>query len=188
MKEEILLIIIASILCLGVAAIIFKALLNLIPKEFKYAKVSKIIYCIVYWGLFIGMINIPIISYEIYELVPFEDGQYIQLTMETDGSGSAVFQYQENGTTKPRYVHFLPYNRGYFFDFEEKISEIIVEESDNVYRIAEDGLHSGANKILTRVEKWSLFKAITASSTETWIANISKDEVQSIADSMWPTK
>lgn len=188
MKEEILLIIIAFTLCLGVAIIIFKALLNLIPKEFKYAKVSKIIYCIVYWGLFIGMINIPLTSYEFYELVPFEDGQYIQLTMEEDASGSAIFQYKENGTTTHRYVHFLPYDRGYFFDSEETINQVTIKDDNDYYLIVGDGLPSGMDKTLTRVESWSLFKAITASSTENWIINVSKDEVLSIADSIWPIK
>lgn len=188
MKEEILLIIIAFTLCLGVAIIIFKALLNLIPKKFKYAKILTIVSCILYWGFFIVVVNIPITSYEFYELVPFEDGQYIQLTMEEDASGSAIFQYKENGTTTYRYVRILPYDRGYFFDAEETINQVTIKDDNDYYLIVGDGLPSGIDKTLTRTEVWSLFSAITASSTEGWIINVSKDEVLSIADSIWPIK
>ena len=186
MRESILINIITIAVCLCAAVLLFKLIIKAIPNGFKYAKLTKSVLSVVYWILFVLAINIPIESWEYYNVVPFENGEYVQLHYSEHFNDFLVFNYEEDGVIHSRYFYLKPgYQTGFGSSYDEEGVENITDVSfghtepiDIFYQF--EKYEIGNSTTITVLESASLLGSLFNRTTEYWRINTPTTEVQRI--------
>lgn len=186
MRESILINLIAIATCLCAAILLFKLIFKAIPNGFKYAKLTKSVLSVIYWMLFILALNIPIESREYYNVVPFENGEYVQLHYSEHFDDYFVFNYEEAGVIHSRYFYLKPgYQTGWDSLYNDENVENITgvsfghtEPVSMFYKFEESEV--GNSTAITVFKSASLLQGLFNLTSEYWKINTPITEVQRI--------
>ena len=143
--------------CFGVALLLFKIILDLIPKKIKWSLYIKTGYGVVYWLLFLFLLNIPTTTIHYYNLVPFEGGKYYHLyEQEEYDLKSIVFQYEKDGVVMPYYLTSVSYTIA-----NDDNDIFINEEEGDAFRLSKMSNNDFINHpVIIVTENSSLLKSL----------------------------
>lgn len=189
MKSEILLTIMTIAVCLMAAISLLKLILGMISSEFKYAKITKTIVSGVYWVVFIILLNIPIVSCEYYNLIPFENGETMQLGNSEVSGDYFVFNYEKEGVVQSRYfyLHSIA-NSGSSYNYNEEKKSDRLESTwfgeegfvDTVYEVLT--ATDRTENTITLFKSASLLQSVFNEASEFWKISTNASEVQRVYD------
>lgn len=105
MREDIMLNILVLIAALIFGVILFKVLVDFIPKDLTKRRLIKGAFALFYWFWFIVFLNIPFHVREYHVLVPFENGDYFSFeSQEARGETIIQFNYLVDGVVMPKFL------------------------------------------------------------------------------------
>ena len=182
MKEEILLNLLVLLLCFGVAMLTFKVILDLLPKKMTHGGIIKATIGVVYWFWFVVLLNVPFYTYDIYNLVPYDDGSYYRLTEDSEfGYKDVRFQYREGVNTVRESISISEQDLVQHYIYEEDVVEIDTynKNEDSLQRIIkvdEDYL------IAVKSKTWTLLDLYPSGENESWCIHVLADEFEEIIE------
>ena len=183
MKEELLLNLLVLLVCFGVAMLTFKVILDLLPKKMTHGGIIKATIAVVYWFWFVVLLNMPFYTYDIYSLVPYEDGSYYRLTEDSEfGYKDVRFQYREGVNTVRESISISErdlvqhdvYEIGIYNESSDSLTRIINIDGDN--SMDEDYLIAAKSTI------WTLLDLYPSREKEMWCVYVLADEFEEILE------
>lgn len=182
MKEEILLNLLVLLLCFGVAMLTFKVILDLLPKKMTHGGIIKATIGVVYWFWFVVLLNVPFYTYDIYNLVPYEDGSYYRLTEDSEsGEKNVGFQYQKNGAILREWINVSKRDLVQHNVYEEDINGVSIYNEnegslEQIFKADENYL------IAVEYKSWTLLDLYPFEGTETFCIYVLADEFEEIIE------